>query len=99
MVDTSSTKQQGSTDVPGLRPVQPSPQVVHLRSFRNPTAVTLPRTNVSIRADGSAATEIKPGNVVTSVGRNVVIEYRPYTTFKRGFSAEVKFVPLETRQQ
>lgn len=43
--------------------------------------------------------EIKPGNVVTSVGRNVVIEYRPYTTFKRGFSAEVKFVPVETRQQ
>lgn len=37
--------------------------------------------------------EIKPGNVVTSVGRDAIIEYRPYTSFKRGFAAEVKFVP------
>ncbi|KAH9381560.1 hypothetical protein HPB48_005465 [Haemaphysalis longicornis] len=37
--------------------------------------------------------EIKPGNVVTSVGRDAIIEYRPYTSFKRGFAVEVKFVP------
>ncbi|KAH7947961.1 hypothetical protein HPB52_017217 [Rhipicephalus sanguineus] len=43
--------------------------------------------------------EIKPGNVVTSVGRDVVIEYRPYARFKRGFSAEIKFVPVQTTQQ
>lgn len=37
--------------------------------------------------------EIKPGNVVTSVGRDAIIEYRPYTSFRRGFAVEVKFVP------
>ncbi|XP_037281057.2 protein SpAN [Rhipicephalus microplus] len=43
--------------------------------------------------------EMKPGKVVTSVGRNVIIEYRPYAWFKRGFSLQVKFVPVETRKQ
>ncbi|KAL1479091.1 hypothetical protein MTO96_052154, partial [Rhipicephalus appendiculatus] len=43
--------------------------------------------------------EIKRDHVLTSAGRNVIIEYRPYTTFKRGFSVKVKFVPVQTRQQ
>ncbi|KAL1438685.1 hypothetical protein MTO96_047876 [Rhipicephalus appendiculatus] len=35
--------------------------------------------------------EIKPGYVFTSVGRDMVIEYRPSVEWKRGFSAEVTF--------
>lgn len=38
--------------------------------------------------------EIKPGNTVTSVSRDLVIEYRPYAAFKRGFTTDVTFVPV-----
>lgn len=39
-------------------------------------------------------TEIEAGTSASSVGRDLVVEYRPYASFRKGFSAEVKFVPV-----